>query len=545
MATINDVVNSQLARVMGNHGAPLRALSEKEAADEALSNRIKLAQMASADETARAMTLLNAREKFSASENEKNRKAQRENIEAQANAYTKRLTAADKQKELARLRALGVELKGDTIDDQIADGLKKQAAGDYPKARGAVGIYKDYEKRISKLDDDISSAEEEDSRYIKSTAASLARQQAAESLKMTMSAKELEAIGNNVTADSIRNAAKIPQKRRAELLQALNDGSVAAQPQMEAMLFSDKLDRPTAAKAKALRNEKLKAETEFMRFQSSEPGRLAVDRMAVERNEKPMTLESMPDDRAPDGIETAKEILGQLNSGATFRPVAGEVRQRDEQLMSEPQVDRQLEQELQARLDRAKSRNQSPEDLRFSEEALARRDAWLAGRMGLKPEQIGASVFNRSPESQAKAMVGSRDPRAMSVIENLPPTERNALYAEMMGRTLFKPVAGNIRMVDEQLMNQAGQIRYGAPSMQEQQALAQMFGSDAPDLMPEVAKLASANGMSQDEQLSTYRAAMSGDPSAVDRMNVILNYVRQSKYSPDFMPVSTPELTAP
>lgn len=545
MATINDVVNSNLARVMANHGAPLRALAEKEAANDALANRIKFAQMSDASETARAMTLLNAREKFTSAEKELDRKAQRENIKLQADAYVERLTAADKQKELARLRALGVELKGSTIDDQIADGLKKQAAGDYPKARGAVGIYKDFEKRISKIDNDISAAEEEDSRYIKATASSLAKQQAAESLKMTMSAKELEAIGNNVTPDSIRNSAKIPQKRRAELLQALNDGAVAVQPQMEAMLLSDKLDRPTATKAKALRNEKLKAETEFMRFQSSEPGRLAVDRMAVERSEKPMTLGSIPDDREPAGIDTAMKALQELNSGAPFKAVTGEARRADEQLMNEPQVDRQLEQDLQSKLDRAKSRNAAPQDLQFSEEALARRDSWLAGRMGLKPEQIGASVFNRSPESQVKSMIGNRDPRAMSALESLSAPDRNSLYSEMMGRTPFKPVAGNARMIDEQLMNQAGSIRYGAPSIQEQQRLAQQFGNDAPDLMPEVAKLASMNGMSQEEQMATYQAAMNGDPSAVDRMNLILNYVRQSKYSPDFLPVSTPELVAP
>lgn len=494
MATINDVVNSQLARVMGNHGAPLRALAEKEAADQALANRIKFAQMQDASETARAITLLNAREKFSAAEGEKNRKAQRENIEAQADAYTKRLTAADKQKELARLRAMGIEIKGDTIDEQIADGLKKQANGDYPKARGAVGIYKDFEKRISKIDSDISAAEEEDSRYIKSTASLLAKQQAAESLKMTMSAKELEAIGNNVSPDSIRNAAKIPQKRRAELLQALNDGSVAVQPQMEAMLLSDKLDRPTATKAKALRNEKLKAETEFMRFQSSEPGRLAVDRMAFERSEKPMALDTQPDDRAPAGIDTAKAILGQLNSGAKFQPVAGEVRQRDEQLMAEP----------------VKSAT---------------------------PASTTAGTASPLMDSPGYAYAGQRNlPRMQLQFPSIPTTDsiRNSVGQ------FFDP----LRRAGDAVGNFLNPV-YGSPSPQERARIADLFGQDAPDLLPDVAKLVEANGMDRSQQVETYKAVLNGDPSAVERMKAALDFVRQSKYSPDFMPVSTPELTAP
>jgi hypothetical protein len=546
MATINDVVNSQLARVMGNHGAPLRALAEKEAANEALANRIKFAQMADASETARAMTLLNAREKFSASESEKNRKAQRENTEAQAKAVADRMEDADKRRMVREMIKDGVDVGDGDVDRQLVTGLKKKSTFDYDNAKRAAATYRGFESKMQALQNDITNAESEDRAFVQKLGREIAAPKALEALKMVMEEDDLKAAGGAgmVSRKSIETA-RLPTKRRAQLLDKLDSLEAKIQSQAEAEIASKLDSRPTFEKLKSLRLEQRKQDEKFSQFKLSSLGGLALERMAYEQSEKPMTLDTQPDDRKPAGIETAKEILGQLNSGATFRPVAGEVRQRDEQLMSEPQVDRQLEQELQARLDRAKSRNQSPEDLRFSEEALARRDAWLAGRMGLKPEQIGASVFNRSPESQAKAMVGSRDPRAMSVIENLPPTERNALYAEMMGRTLFKPVAGNIRMVDEQLMNQAGQIRYGAPSMQEQQALAQMFGSDAPDLMPEVAKLASANGMSQDEQLSTYRAAMSGDPSAVDRMNVILNYVRQSKYSPDFMPVSTPELTAP
>lgn len=500
MPTINDVINSQLARVMANHGAPLRALAEKEASNEALANRIALAKSNNDMETARALQVLGAQQKFTEAENEKNRKARKEEaednrkaemarIEAQAKAYVDRLTSADKQKELARLRALGIEIKGSSIDDQIADGLLKQAQGDYPKARGAVGLYKDYEKRISKLDDDISAAEEEDAAYVKSRSQSLAKQQAAEAMKMELSSDELKALGGSISEQSIRNSTKIPQKRRQELINALQAGEANAQTQMEIMLMSDKIERPSTSKLKALRNEKAKAETEFMRFQASEPGRLALDRMTFERSGVPVALESIPDDRAPDGIETAKAIVERLNSGATFNPVAGNARQRDEELINQPA-------------------------------AAAATQPKSAAAVGENPN---APYFGFSKDPSAVARFfrgyGYQDPTAPQLLDLLPevsmPTAegvRNRLDA------MFAPVRDAGNAVGDWARNVDAKA-------------AAIWGPDAVPMLKEAEKIATQRGMDPAEQRRIFDAAIGGDTNAQQKVSVMLDFVRQARAS--------------
>ncbi len=480
MASINDVINQNLARVMANNGAPLRALADKEDRDEALriaaanrdrefAQRANLVNVTNRAETERAMQVLGARNRFDAIEGDKNRAARSQDIETQAKAYVDRLTAAEKQKELGRLHALGIKTSGKDADEELADGLQKQAAGDFPSAKGARGLYADYEKRISSLDSKLAAAQKADADYIQKTSRTLGAKTAAEQLALTLSADEQKILGGSPTVESVAKAAKIPTERRNALIAQLANLTESNAAQAAVQLSDSRIDRPTAETLRSLSNEKLKLESQFSQFRNSPAGTLAVNRMLYERGENPESTEAPA---AQDSIGIVSGILDNLNKGGTFQPSMGA---------------RQV-----AEAESAQSIPVVPGAARDPE------------RLGLPPGM--GSVLSPAVSSA----VG---------------TGRGLLQAGYEG---LARMTGNMGPAE---------VSYGTITPQEKVTLSNLFGPDAPDLLPEAAKLATANGISQEQQTATYKAALGGNSDARQKVTEMLDFVRSQRQAPGFVPV--------
>src|SRR5688572_11956641 len=188
--TINDVALQNLAHLMNTAGRPLEILAARQARERAaqddLNNRLtlqeaevqgrgRLQESAANLEGARQKSLLELRNQFESKEKELDRANRLKEIDASANAYVSRLSQKSKEDTLEDLRKDGIEPKGKTIDEQLADGLAKRARGDYPKARGAVLQFKDYERSISDVESKLAEAQAADDKFLDEFASNAAR----------------------------------------------------------------------------------------------------------------------------------------------------------------------------------------------------------------------------------------------------------------------------------------------------------------------------------------------------------------------------------
>lgn len=493
---INDVINKRISDL--DAGAVFKVLAanrERENArrnsrdllDREFAAKSALQSQSEAAATQRGLTLLREEKKFSAEEGEKNRKSRLKEIETQARAYADRLSMADKQKELIRLRALGVEVSGKDIDEQLTNGLQKEMAGDYKAARSAYALYQDYEKRIGNLDKQLADAEKADKDYITKTARSLAESQAVEQLKMTLTEDELKALGGNLSADGIRSASKLPVARRKELAATLAADTMSLQAQAETALMSDKIDRPTNEALKALRQARLKAESDFGQFKTSKFGPMAMDRLVYERGQRPPELTDT--EREPSGIDLVKQIMGDLNAGKTpeqLRPAMGERRMRDEELMNQPIP-------TVAPTPAAPSPAVAPAP---------------AGSPGVGATSPG-SPFMDNP---GYAYNGARNLAPMTINLSAPSVE---------------DVRGGIDRMFAPLRDAGNAVGDWARNVDAKAA--SIWGPDAVPLLKEAEKIATQRGMDPAEQKRIFDAAIGGDTNAQQKVSVMLDFVRQAR----------------
>ena len=524
MASLNDTINAITGRLLSEPLAPAVAASERSrnerdklAAEGRNTKRVMdLEERRAKLEEEKAKSLLKLRNEFDEKQGELNREGRLREIEAQATAYIDRLTTVERQKELARLRSrLGVKLKGETVEEQIEDGLTREAQGDYPKAIGAHKSLEDAQKNVSDTKAKLDAALEGDRKFVEQTTNELAAAAAQKALMSSLTPKEIETLGGATSIAAIEKNDNLTKARREGLSDLYKTALDNAKPKASLLVLSRDFKRPLAEQAAKLQEEYTAAQNGLMRFELSDDGKLAQNRASILRGMQPSVGPLAGPEKMPPGEaaydQAAKSAKAAAGAPAEFRATMGERQSMDEPLnqFQQPEINQpSLEQPLQAMLDAAKSRNASPEQRKAAEEALARRDQFLAQRMGVQPEQIGASVFSRSPESQVKSMIGNRDPRAMGFIDSMGTPDRDELYSLMMGNSLSPSRAGN-------------------PAI-DAKAVA-IWGPDAVPLLKEAEQLATSRGMDPGEQQAVFNAAISGDTNAQGKVKLMLDYVRQAK----------------
>lgn len=526
MASLNDTINAITGRLLSEPLAPLVAASERErgnrdklATEDRLTRRtIDLEERRSKLEEQKATSLLNLRNEFDEKQatsllklrnefDEKqgklNREGRMEEIKAQATAYIDRLTTVEKQREAARLRSrLGVPLKGTTAEEQIEDGLTREASGDFPAAIGAHKTLEDSQKKIADVKKAWETALGEDRKFVEKTTDDLASASAQKVLREKLTTKEIDALGQNPSISAILKNNKITKARREQLEDVYTSALKEARPQAALMILSRDFKRPFAEMATKLQGDYQTEQNNLMKFEMSDGGKLAQNRAMVLRGLQPAEGPLAGPQKLPPGEAAFDQAAKSAKAAAADGSATAEQFQQPE--INQPSLD----QPLQAMLDASKSRNASPEQRRFAEEARARRDQFLAQRMGLQPEQIGSSVFNRSPESQMKTMIVNRDPRAMEFIDSMGTPDRDELLSLMMGNALNPSRAGN-------------------PAIDAKAA--SIWGPDAVPLLKEAEQLATSRGMDPGEQQAVFNAAIGGDANAQGKVKLMLDYVRQAK----------------
>ncbi len=247
-------------------------------------------------------------------------------------------------------------------------------------------------------------------------------------------------------------------------------------------------------------NEKLKLESQFSQFRNSPAGTLAVNRMLYERGENPESAEAPA---AQDSIGIVSGILDNLNKGGTAPPSISAA-----SAPAQPAVVAPAQSQPQA--------------------------SGFIPAMG----RAGISAIGAYTDRLASERENTQQPGFLR-------TQMEGISGDIanIGKAIISPVYAPAGGYDTSIRHAPLQnLTYGVTTPSEKVALQQLFGADATGLMPELARLATSNGISQDQQMATYKAALGGDPSARSKIDEMLNFVRQMKTSPDFDPVSTPQL---
>lgn len=460
MASINDVVNQNLARVMANHGAPLRALAEREDRDAAIARsdaaarrefgqRVDLLDRNNAADTARALALQNNQQAFLGQQGGLNRQNQLDIAKAHAAELVSRLDAAGK----AKLRVEFPLRKGETDEDWIKRVAETQG-------KNVTALY----ERQNKLDAEIQGDIKKETDRRLGVAEKQAQRQVANALDAPAFLKSSRAGRDALEAGksydgilTVLGQSKDP-----------NDKDVAAQLKsfvsataQELASASDERGRPlipeSPAHLESLKQKQLLLHTYLNQSSKAESSPDFYGEAYVQREA------GMPPPKAPPGLDTAKASLDALNAK--------------------------------------------------------------------KPLPAGSIQPTVSPAPTAPAT--PRNPEA----SGLPPGVGSFLAPAIgAGRNVLQAGYEGLSRLTGNMAPAAGPT-YGTISEQEKAAVANLFGPDAASLLPEAAKLASANGLSEADQLATYKAALGGDPDAKQKMDTMLNFVRSQKQSPDFVPV--------
>lgn len=545
MATIADVANAQLARILANAGQPLEILAARQqrerAAQQELAARLQLqeselqgrsrlqeAEMAgrgrlqeqsdrAAD--ARAKSLLELRQAFEEKQSELDRKNKLDLAEATGRAAVDRLN----ETQLAKLRAKYPQRKEESLEDWNARIQREQAKPINDVFREANGL----RDRLEALE-----RSEEKRRLATASKMALSSTPVRDAIEADDKARKLLEQGMSVP-DIIKS---LREGKRGAVADSIESAISAATTLLAE--GADERGRPMVPvspefllKQKAI-NDEISALRTQAEIQLRDPDFIGHGFLKFGRGSEALETSG----KLPPGPETARALFqslirgdsGPADTGESSRgsivPVAGEVRRADEAAMSAFEeanrnigaTEPSLMGPLQALIARGRSGGRTRQDEEAYDRAFAERDRFLAETMGIQPQPIGGSVFNWSPERLARSLVNARDPKALALLENLPPEQRDALHMRMLNWPTSAPAASTTGV---------------------QQRVAQLFGADANELLTEAAKLGEANGVTPAQQKATFDAALAGDANAQQQISTVLNYIRASRqrqFTPDF-----------
>lgn len=446
-------------------------------------------------ETQRAEKLLNARLNFETAQGELNRQNHLEAIKMQANAFADRLTAAEKTKVIGDWREKGIKIDPKKpIDDQLSEGYEALATGNYPLAIGSTRYYHQlsdelaaFDTKVQKQQEKVDTARAADARAMESEARDIAKGQGTKAFMLNVDKDISSKIGNYPTDESLRTTKNLDANTKERLRVQLRNAIDAALPIARIDVREKKFAAPSREEADAVRElntfiaQRSAKAAEFARFQISDQGKLALNKIAVDAGKagppqpavtpgpggpsidvNAPTLPATPGGTAPDEGGAAAGI-----------PVGG-------------------------------TRLRVADFLRSK----------AAGGATAAPAPAGTGSNGVFPGTTTIPGMGGSTVNLLSGFDPMTTGGNQPIRSSLPWEGKFNPAGGN----------------FSTPSAGAQDAqVAALFGPDAAELLPEAAQFAESRGVPQEAQQAKLNAALAGDKQAQQQVGEVIAYIRRQR----------------